>query len=188
MSYSDNPRAPTGDNKTENPGTVLSDSLAADSINSGGDFAANSDDRGVSAQPARSTTTNTTDTSNATRLDPAPDAEARSAQEGWDDQNQLDAASRLGGQGSSAPGDVSNSAPSQADNFEPKGQNLTEGGFDSSGPNASFNTDIGGKNDPGRVGLNKFEETNVPSAGGAGPRESEITNDGQFDALKETSA
>lgn len=71
---------------------------------------------------------------------------------------------------------------------KPKGQNLQEGGFDSGAPNASFGGDIGGKNDPGRVALNAAQESNVPSAGGAGPRETQISNDGQFDTLGETSA
>ncbi|EME48724.1 hypothetical protein DOTSEDRAFT_19237 [Dothistroma septosporum NZE10] len=219
MSYSNGQKVTTAPEsyqspKNENPGTVLSDSLAAESITSGGSLAANSDARGPSSQPSKSTTTNTTDTSNATRLDPAPDAEARQAQEGWDDQNQLNAAGRIGnqqssgntyitsggtlggsgvsrqtqGEDSAAPNYVENPAPSQGGTLKPKGQNITEGGFDSSAPNASFTTDIGGKNDPGRDALRTFGEKNVPSSGGAGPREYEITNDGQFDTLGETSA
>jgi hypothetical protein len=60
---------------------------------------------------------------------------------------------------------------------------LTEGGFDDSAPNASFSTAIGTKKDPGRVALERFEEENVPVAGGAGPRETELTRDNPYDEL-----
>lgn len=202
--------------KNENPGVVTSDSLAAESIQEGGSFAANSDSRGPSDQPSYSTTANNTDTSNATRLDPAPDAEARLASEAWDETAQLNAGSRLGksagigptyntpsggdqggfndvtnqqdygsGNAAPAPGYV---AASGDFNAQPKGKNLQEGGFDSDAPNASFTTDIGGKKDPGRVGLQNIEDNNAPFAGGAGPRESQITDDGQYDNLKDASA
>ncbi|KAG2415177.1 hypothetical protein HFD88_006368 [Aspergillus terreus] len=53
---------------------------------------------------------------------------------------------------------------------KPKGRNLTEGGFDDSN-NASFNTDIGSQNDPGRLAENKFQrreaESGPDAAGGA---------------------
>ncbi|KAK6433932.1 hypothetical protein LTR95_009880 [Oleoguttula sp. CCFEE 5521] len=65
------PNASQGDYKSENPGTVLSDSLAAESIESGGDFAADSDARGINPASAKGTTTNTTDTSGASELSSA---------------------------------------------------------------------------------------------------------------------
>lgn len=47
---------------------------------------------------------------------------------------------------------------------------MTEGGFDDSN-NASFNTDIGSENDPGRLAENKFQrreaESGPDAAGGA---------------------
>lgn len=171
-------------------------------------------------QPSRSTNTNNTDTSSATRLDPAPDAEARQAQEGWGETSQLNAGSQLGkesgvgptyntsssggssndssggsgasentkpaggsAQSGSAPGYASHPAPSMGDESKPKGQNITEGGFDSDAPNASFNTDIGGKNDPGRVALGKMEASDTPVSGGAGAKQQEVTGDTHFDAL-----
>ncbi|GIZ40577.1 hypothetical protein CKM354_000391000 [Cercospora kikuchii] len=169
--------------KNEAPGTVTSDSLAAESVNAGGSFAENSDSRGPSAQPSYSTTTNTTDTSNATKLDSTTSASARGNQ-----------TTQLGGTGSSSSTTATGNASAQGHSSyaqsvgQPKGQNLQEGGFDSGAPNASFTTDIGGKNDPGRVALNAAQEKNVPSSGGAGPREGQVSNDGQFDSLGETSA
>jgi len=70
--------------------------------------------------------------------------------------------------------------------FKPHGKNITEGGFDSGAPNASFNQDIGGKKDPGRFAEAKFEHQNAQSGydGGSGPRQSEVTRDGQYDTLR----
>ena len=48
-------------------------------------------------QPSKSVNTNTTDTSGATQLDPAPDAEARQAKNDWKEETQLQAGSELGG-------------------------------------------------------------------------------------------
>lgn len=201
---------------------VTSDSLGAESIQEGGSFAANSDSRGPSAQPSYSTTSNTTDVSGATRLDPAPDAEARQASEEWSESAQMNAGAGLGkesgvgptfntggtlggasggvsdttnqsssydtGNAAPAPGAQDHPAPVMGDDFKPKGKNITEGGFDSDAPNASFNTDIGGKDDPGRVALEQMEGENTPFAGGAGPKQGEVSNDGQYDVLKDESA
>lgn len=60
---------------------------------------------------------------------------------------------------------------------------MKEGGFDAGAPNASFGTDIGGKRDPGRVSLEQIEQRNEAASGGVGPRQSAVTNDGQFEAL-----
>ncbi|KAK0767638.1 hypothetical protein LTR75_018329, partial [Friedmanniomyces endolithicus] len=63
--------------KNENPGTVTSDSLAAESIQGGGSFGANSDARGPMGQSSAGTNTNNTDTSGATELPAAVDRQAR---------------------------------------------------------------------------------------------------------------
>ncbi len=179
---------------------VTSDSLAAESIQEGGSFAANADNRGPMAQPSRSVNTNTTDTSNATRLAPAPDAEARQVSEEWNETAALNTGlgsnSNQSGGGSAwytssdSTGGVADQTNREqsttGDSFKPKGQNITEGGFDSDAPNASFNTDIGGKDDPGRLGLNQIQEENTPFAGGAGPRETQISGSKQFGDLEET--
>ena len=159
-------------------------------------------------QPSRSTNTNTTDTSNATKLDPARDAEARQSGVESSKLNEGSGADGKGptyniagggiGAGGSAGGPTASSGNAAASsggalssasdgtgNLQPKGKNITEGGFDSDAPNASFTQDIGGKNDPGRVGL---QQQDVPVSGGAGPRQDQVTNDGQFDALGDTEA
>ncbi|KAK4993425.1 hypothetical protein LTR50_000355 [Elasticomyces elasticus] len=214
--------------KIEKPGEITSDSLAAESLASGGSFGANTG-AAASSQPSSSTTANNTDISSATILQPAPDAEARDAQSGWSETAQLNAGRNLakdtsqgptyttpgddkaaalrsgeserggrayntvtgsGANVGTAPSYVSASGPGAGGEGRPHGKNITEGGFDSDGPNASFNQDIGGKNDPGRAALGQFQKQQAESGGGAGggPRQTEITGDGQFDALGETSA
>ena len=189
---------------------MTSDSLAGESIEGGGSFGANSDARGPMSQKSAGTTANNTDTSGATTLDAAPSADAREAQEGWSESASMNAGQSLGGSGGSGGNSGSGTAQSYAGaaggsssigggssgsenvpptgSGQPKGANIAEGGFSSNDPNASFETDIGGKNDPGRAALGAMEAGNTPSAGGTGPRQEQVTNDGQFDSLGETSA
>jgi hypothetical protein len=67
----------------------------------------------------------------------------------------------------------------------PKGKNLTEGGFESNDKNnASFNSEIGSKNDPGRATEAKFQRANVDAAGDAGfPRQKGTTGESTYDTL-----
>ncbi|KAF2278839.1 uncharacterized protein EI97DRAFT_431088 [Westerdykella ornata] len=60
-------------------GTVTSDSLAAESHS----FGAGNPKAGISQQPSRSSTLNTTDTSAARKLEPAENEEAREMKYGW---------------------------------------------------------------------------------------------------------
>ena len=87
----------TSTSTTHEPtGLITSDSLAADSLSSGGSFAASNPHAAASKQPSSSTTSNTTDTSSATTLPPAVDAEAREAEEGWVEEGRLNAGRGLG--------------------------------------------------------------------------------------------
>lgn len=195
---------------TEGAGTVTSDSLAAESANKGGSFG------GVpSKQPSASTTTNTTDTSNAKELPPAADGTARKAATGELDEPYKGAhpSGKDAGSGPTYNADTTSSssqpAAGQDGTFDhasgtaafgkggesgvgkPKGTNLTEGGFQGDEPNASYNTDIGSENDPGRAALGKLQRMTDESAVDAGnpTRQKEVeTGTGGYDALKETSA
>ena len=184
------------DPKVEKPGTVLSDSLAGESAKSGGDFASNTNPS-VLLQGANSSTANNTDISGARTLNAAVDAEARQAQEGWSETASLNAGKGLD---PSSGGDRayntttstanSNAAPSYvnantlAGETNPHGKNLKEGGFDSDGPNASFNNDIGGKNDPGRAALSGFQKSNANVAADSGRSgEEEGKTENSFGAL-----
>ncbi|KAL5119665.1 hypothetical protein ACEQ8H_002511 [Pleosporales sp. CAS-2024a] len=80
----------------EGVGMVTSDSLAAESLQNSGEFGAGNPKAAASNQPSASSTANTTDTSNATRLDAAVDAHAREAKHGWSEEQSLQAGKGLG--------------------------------------------------------------------------------------------
>ncbi|KAI4735471.1 hypothetical protein E4T50_14012 [Aureobasidium sp. EXF-12298] len=184
--------------KIEKAGTITSDSLAAESLQSGGSFGLGSH-AAASQQPSASTTTNNTDTSGATVLQAAPDAEARQALESWNEEAQLNAARGVLGNNSGSGPPPSSSYLAKSNTADklgssgdqaPHGKNISEGGFDANAPNASFNGDIGGKNDPGRKALSDVQKNAQQPAGdaGGGPKQTGVSNDGQFDVLKDASA
>lgn len=153
----------------EGTGVITSDSLAAESLKSGGDFG-KGQGAAASGVPSKSTTANTTDTSGATILKPAVDAAHR------DDDSSASAVpskpynTTAGGPQTSLVSSGSGAAAgttSGSSHDKPKGTNITERGFDSSAPNASFNNEIGTKNDPGRVAEAKFE-ADAAMTGGEG--------------------
>jgi len=69
-----------------------------------------------------------------------------------------------------------------SENQKPKGANVTEGGFDGSAPNASFNGDVGGKNDPGRLAEQAMAKSAAESGAAGGDNtvtaKSGLTKDG----------
>lgn len=69
---------------------------------------------------------------------------------------------------------------------KPKGKNLHEGGFDSDPKyNASFNSEIGSRHDPGRVAENDMQRRvaeSGPDAGG-GPRQKGVDNQYSYQNL-----
>jgi len=80
------------------------------------------------------------------------------------------------GEGSSnvdaAPGYVGSVASDPAQTGKPKGKNITEGGFDEGDDqNASFNSDIGGENDPGRKAVSDMQRMTQSSSGSSAPRQ-----------------
>ncbi|KAI9708196.1 MAG: hypothetical protein M1820_004150 [Bogoriella megaspora] len=194
--------------KIEGTGTVTSDSLAAESLSRGGAYASNNPNAAAMSQPSYSTTTNTTDTSNATTLPPAADAEARDAQQGWREETQINAGRSLGKEAGVGPtyntpgGDSSTSSSGGgltdretggaiSGMSKPHGKNVTEGGFDfDSAPNASFNNEIGGKNDPGRLGENKALRETAEAGGVAatGPRQRTVGGENIYDTVGEDNA
>ncbi|KAF1965974.1 hypothetical protein BU23DRAFT_603886 [Bimuria novae-zelandiae CBS 107.79] len=182
--------------KNEPTGLVTSDSLAGESLKSGGAFAADNPHAAASKQPSASTTSNTTDTSSATKLPPAVDAEAREAQEGWSETSQLNAAKGLGkedgvgptynvggtaGVASGRSGDGGFNPGSEAPTggyagaserargkgeLRPHGANITED------PNMSGETkfgEVGTKEDPSRAAeLDRQKRDALPGGAGAG--------------------
>ncbi|KAL8699937.1 MAG: hypothetical protein Q9201_005726 [Fulgogasparrea decipioides] len=225
----------------EGAGAVASDSLAAESVRSGGGFSENRDSAPLSVSGG-SSTLNNTNTSGARILDPAPDAAEREAKEAWKEvpdevrgtagqkypegagnanfagSHNADgtysggssgARREVGGSGytlsgsrdgaggnentgntssssaGTAPGYVSSVQSDPAKTGKPHGKNITEGGFESDDTkNASFNSDIGGKYDPGRAAEEQFQTKVSTSSGGKGAQQHGITGDGQYDALE----
>lgn len=82
------------------------------------------------------------------------------------------------GQGSNGGSSRSNADPASTyvqdvylqdkSNGKPKGNNLKEGGFDDNAPNASFTTEIGTDQDPGRAGTAQFQYKSAGDAPDAG--------------------
>ncbi|MCJ1414170.1 hypothetical protein MMC32_000495 [Xylographa parallela] len=200
----------TNDTIQEGAGAVASDSLAAESVNSGGDFAQNRGSEPLKVKGSNSTFANE-DTSAATTLPPASDAESR------DDQSQSQGTSSTKGPGgekyaeatggqpdfpgkTSAEGYVGGStdekdgvhdvdaAPSYVTNLaaentaKPKGKNITEGGFDGEADSAL--PEPGSEDDPGRASLQGFQIQQAATVG-SGPRQGAVTGDGQYDMLED---
>lgn len=162
---------------------VTSDSLAAESLKGDGAFGQGNPHAAASKQPSHSTTTNTTDTSGATKLAPAVDAETREAQEGWSETQQLNTGRGLGkeagvgptyatkgssgagagshnsssGGASAAPtGGYAGAAEQARDpgELKPKGKNLTE---TSNLEGKNVFGEIGSENDPARQAEQNFQ-------------------------------
>ena len=84
-----------------------------------------------------------------------------------------------------APGDVASVVSQPAQSGKPKGKNLTEGGFDEGDDkNASFNSDIGTENDPGREAEAWMQRKTQASSGSTAPRQKMGESDNsQYDVL-----
>ncbi|PWY77542.1 hypothetical protein BO70DRAFT_353970 [Aspergillus heteromorphus CBS 117.55] len=208
----------------EPAGPVLNDSLAAESATHGGTFAQNrgSEPMGVSSGQS---TTRTTNTSGATKLDSNADF-ADKYPEGLGGQGNYPGAHGSGyvggptgakkelgihageypasqklsqsqsqgqGQGRQAPASAASgsgySSLSQSQGYgsaQPKGRGLKEGDVPDDAPNASYTTDIGGENDPGRVAQGGFQRRNVESgpAGTAAGRQKGVDDQQWYQHLQ----
>ncbi|KIW03572.1 uncharacterized protein PV09_05327 [Verruconis gallopava] len=211
-------RDPEAENRIEEgTGIVTSDSLAAESMRSGGDFAANVHNAAISDQTSRGFTGNTTDTSSARRIHGDGDDDGNDAEEARM-RSELDATreggkdagvgptynvrssandpyaatagdgTQYGGQGGLAPTSMQHNVDTR--DLQPKGENLKEGG-DITGdePNASFGADIGSKNDPSLAAEKKFARENADAAIASGfQRDSKLMSEGGYDQLRESQA
>jgi hypothetical protein len=190
----------------EGTGLVTKDSLAAESIQAGGDFDANNEHRGFSDQPSTSTTSNTTDISAATVLSPAADSEARQAQEEWDEQailnrgrqeaepvsnaNPTAGSQQSGGGfgGSRGDGDDQGFESSRFEGgpVKPSGKNLKEDpNMSNKGVNYTGNAEPGSKFDSSRAAWQTIEKKNAMSGAdaGGGPRQTALEDDDQYKTL-----
>lgn len=98
------------------------------------------------------------------------------------------AQSSSGSSAAAAPSYVSSVVSEAAKSGKPHGKNITEGGFDSDpSKNASFTSDIGGEEDPGRAAENQFQRQTLESGNDAAPgvpRQKGVSDDGQYDVLE----
>jgi len=77
---------------------------------------------------------------------------------------------------------INTSTKAVQDTGKPHGKNITEvDSFDGNAPNAS-GAEIGSKDDPSRVAINRMQETDVPSSGVPGDRKNTIDNENKFSA------
>ncbi|KAB8073187.1 hypothetical protein BDV29DRAFT_176025 [Aspergillus leporis] len=186
----------------ESSGPVAGDSLAAESANKGGTYSQNRGAQPLGVSGSKSTL-NTKDTSAASELPPAPTGAAReNARQGTQQgtrqsarlqqqqqstfQNQQRGTANASGSGYTSKHNAG-AAPSYVKdvvgdfgNKKPHGKNLQEGGFDDTN-NASFNTEIGSENDPGRLaerGSQQKQTESGPTGTSAG-REKGV-NDQQY--------
>ena len=85
-----------------------------------------------------------------------------------------------------APGYIGSVVSDAAQTGKPKGKNITEGGFDEGDDkNASFNSDIGDENDPGRKAENDMQRMTQSSSGSTAPRQKMGDSDNsQYDVLE----
>jgi hypothetical protein len=176
--------------------------LAAESTQAGGDFSENRGREPLGVAGANSTFANT-NTSGAVTLEPAPNSESRkAATEGFNESyppasdGQSKSAMITDTTGSFETGGAtshSGVAPTYVnsqyvDTHGPKGKDLKEGGFDEGDDkNASFTSDIGDKNDPGRVAEQKFAKENAEMGENTAPKHGG-SGEGLYDTLGETSA
>ena len=84
-----------------------------------------------------------------------------------------------------APGYVASVQSEANKTGKPKGKNITEGGFDDDpSNNASFTSDIGSENDPGRQAEIDMQKKTQSASGGTGPRQAPGESDNsQYDVL-----
>ena len=84
-----------------------------------------------------------------------------------------------------APGYIASVVSNPGQTGKPKGKNITEGGFDEGDDkNVSFNSEIGGENDPGRAAEAGMQRMNQSSSGSTAPRQKMGESDNsQYDVL-----
>lgn len=85
-----------------------------------------------------------------------------------------------------APGYIGSVESEAKKTGKPKGKNITEGGFDDDpSNNASFNSEIGTENDPGRKAEADMQKKAQSASGGTGPRQAPGESDNsQYDVLE----
>ncbi|KAF5579989.1 hypothetical protein FPCIR_10819 [Fusarium pseudocircinatum] len=170
--------------KEEGAGTVPNESLAAESLKEGGEFASNEGIHGENQPTSRSENTSAgrnTDTSSA----PSSGSDSKTSS----------SASKSSGtaskSGDSAPKSLAGTAPSYVENqyikeSGPHGKNLKEGIDYSStkdGLKKALESEPGSQDDPSRLAEQQFQQNQTAAGRDAGPKQSELEGKTAFDAL-----
>merc|ERR1711988_1399091 len=159
--------------KVEGAGVVTEGSLAAESLQESGGFAANKGIHGENI-PSNASTTNT--------LGAASNAMSRGEA---NDRTSGNAASydEATNSGSFAEGQKAKSNAGAAPTYV-----ASQYAVDQSGPQKAFNAAVGSKDDPSRAAELQFEQNNAARTRGAGPRDGEISNETKYDALNSSTS
>merc|ERR1711988_1338771 len=147
--------------KVEGAGVVTEGSLAAESLQESGGFAANKGIHGENI-PSNASTTNT--------LGAASNAMSRG-----------EANDRTSGNAASY--DEATNSGSFAE-----GQKAKSNAGAQDGTQKAFNAAVGSKDDPSRAAELQFEQNNAARTRGAGPRDGEISNETKYDALNSSTS
>ncbi|RKL41380.1 hypothetical protein BFJ72_g5807 [Fusarium proliferatum] len=175
--------------KEEGAGTVPNESLAAESLKEGGEFASNEGIHGENQPTSGSENTSAgrnTETSSAPSSGSDSKAKAKSSS----------SASKSSGTASqsrdSAPKSLAGTAPSYVDNqyikeSGPHGKNLKEGieySNTKDGLKKALESEPGSQDDPSRLAEQQFQQNQTAAGRDAGPKQSELEGKTPFDALK----
>jgi hypothetical protein len=190
--------------KEEGAGKVASESLAAESMKEGGEFASN---EGIRGENQPSSASENTSAGRNTDISSAPSSKSAQPSSGQSSSDKSSAgrttktASALGSHADSKSGqsDSANSgtAPSYVENQYirssggPHGKNITEGFDDSKtkdGLKLALESEPGSENDPSRLAEQQFQERQNAVGRDAGPRQSALSSETPFDSLNNTSS
>jgi hypothetical protein len=190
--------------KEEGAGKIASESLAAESMKEGGEFASNEGIRGEN-QPSsasentsagRNTETSSTPSSNSAQSKSDHSNAAQSSSGKSSAGRTTKTSSGLGSNtdsksGQSESADI-DTAPSYVENQYiqssggPHGKNITEGFDDSKtqdGLKKALESEPGSENDPSRLAEQRFQERQNAVGRDAGPRQSALSSETPFDSL-----
>ncbi|EWG47345.1 hypothetical protein FVEG_07476 [Fusarium verticillioides 7600] len=170
--------------KEEGAGTVPNESLAAESLKEGGEFASNEGIHGENQPTSRSENASAGHNTNTS-----------SAPSSGSDSKSSSSAPKSSGtaskSGDSAPKSLAGTAPSYVENqyikeSGPHGKNLKEG-IDYSntkdGLKKALESEPGSQDDPSRLAEQQFQQNQTAAGRDAGPKQSELEGKTAFDAL-----
>ncbi|KAF4989126.1 hypothetical protein FGRMN_9311 [Fusarium graminum] len=175
--------------KQEGAGKVASESLAAESLQEGGEFTSNEGIRGENQPSSGSENTSSGRTTNTSSSHESGSGLGSSRSENTSSAPRSNSKSESGSGSGSSHADT---APSYVNNQYirapggPHGKNLHEGIDDSNtqdGLKKALASEPGSEDDPSRLAELQFQKNQSAAGRDAGPRQSELSSETAFDAL-----